>query len=325
MTDNKNLKKVPKKSAEELFANVDYNIKNNVSNKEKEARKKKAFVIFSTAIVLASAIVLVGYYISNQSTVTVERETNIRAPQRNMDIPGENDNKIENLSVEANLDEWARTPHFAQTEENKQAMLNSVEDTSFNSMIVNFPSEKDGFTSDYTKKMDESGLPNIYYTHLTAEDLKFNILNYINRLINPIYGGYINYQTMGKNYTIDSLINKDSAIFEDMYTKGFLDKVKSSKNTFLLVDKDNNNFGYKWRKNDLNDNKVRFAGKIKDIYDFKPNEDFTEFTLKVKVMIFGYPKSGKITQEKELELTFKLNNDVKGPKLLISNINEKDK
>ena len=307
--DNKN-----NKSLEEMFDNLSTEETKITDTKESKIKKRKVSIIIGT---LTSVLLLgVGgaYYISQQETVEVERATNTVT----VEDTGNKINNSTNNNQVIPLPDWAKKHYSTLNEDETNQMLTSLDNGIFGNLIQSIPSVNEGYTSDKLKMLDEEGFPNLYYTTFTQEEVKSEIIVYLNRIINPIFGGYIDFQYGTENKPED--INP--LVYSDMFTEDYLTKHKN--NIPLLVDKDKNNFGYEWE--DTKDNKkARIIGIVQDIEELSSNDEFTEITIKARVATFANTKNFQI--RKNYNVTMKLVGNEAGNsdnKLLISDFEMKE-
>ena len=306
--DNKN-----NKSLEEMFNNISNEDTKITDTKESKIKKKKVSIVIGT---LASVLLLgVGgaYYISQQETVKVERSTNTVSVK---DTGNKINDSTNNQTIP--LPDWAKKSYYSLTESEKTEMITSLDNKLFENIIQSLPSKSDGYTSNPEEMLDEEGFPNLYYTTILQEDIKeFSIL-YLNRIINPIFGDWVNYQ-YGKEYNPENI---DSNIYSDMFTSDYIEKNKNS--LPFLADKEKNNFGYEW--DNTKDKQARVIGVIDDIYEISSNDDFSEINLKASVVTFANTKNSQVRKNYNIEMKLVKNEDSSQyNKVLISEFNMKEK
>lgn len=302
------------KKIEDMFNNIKNDGLKVTETKEAISRKKKKKIIIIALIGALTLVPVVTYYLSKQSNVDVNNGNTMITNENNNSNNNETEKK-DNI-VQIVLPDWLRTSYYnSLTGEYYNKLITSLDDKNFYYMTEVFPSTADGFTNDVGQMYDEDGLPNIYFTTATKEDIKFNTIQYINRLINPIFGEWTKYQ-YGK---INDPAEMSPEIYDNMFTQNYISK--NSKKMPFLADFDKNDFGYQW-SNEYTNN-PRFIGVIKDIDNFVTNEEMNQIDIEASIEVHGNPNSGKIT--KNYKLKMKLIIDVENNnKLLIDEIEMKE-
>lgn len=89
------------------------------------------------------------------------------------------------------------------------------------SLLSSLPSSSNGFTDDVSKATNSDGTPNNKYSYLTAENTEYAYSQYINRLLNPVFGDWYTLQYKeGK----DNLSVIPQNTLGDMFTQSWWDK-----------------------------------------------------------------------------------------------------
>lgn len=100
----------------------------------------------------------------------------------------------------------------------KPEILTALSGSEFSSGSNRLPSESSGFTSDDSKQMLDDGTLNMKYSYWTAEQFKSETGSYLERLLNPTFGGWEMYQHNGPG----SSGYFDTTIIADMFTDRWL-------------------------------------------------------------------------------------------------------
>lgn len=86
------------------------------------------------------------------------------------------------------------------------------------------PSKSSGYTDDISQATTEDGLPNLQYAYWTEETFNYFVGDYIERLINPIYGNWSMYQESGMR----AFLNEPNYLkgeFKDVYQTEYYNSV----------------------------------------------------------------------------------------------------
>ena len=92
------------------------------------------------------------------------------------------------------MPDWARRRYYELSDEDKKNLKEFQSDNFIGYATDPYPSEADGFTSDKTKAYDKDGIPNMYYNSITKESAREQMAMIVNRIINPVFGGWSLYQ-----------------------------------------------------------------------------------------------------------------------------------
>lgn len=269
----------------DMFDNIassDLKIKD---TKEAKARKKRSNLVILSAACLLTFVSAGAYYITNQTSVEVKKSSKVveteKAPRANAPTTDKN------AELPVVLPTWAKISHAnAQSEEDKAKIANSLDKTNFLYMTSVYPSVTEGFTSDPNNMYDEDGLPNIYYSTATREDIKFLVVQYLNRLYNPMFGNWIQYQ-YGKDHKTS---NMSDQIYGDMFTDSYIEKNKE--NMPFYTDKEGNDYGIKWSNNDVS--KPRFVGVISEISKLETDDTLNTILVEAIIDMYANTAEGKV-------------------------------
>lgn len=116
------------------------------------------------------------------------------------------------------LEDWLKTPHgFTTPEEIKSALVASYAESELFSTSNTLPSEASGYTADANNELLEDGTLNPMYSYWTAESFQVETAEYIERLLNPVFGGWDLYQYSA--YPASHAF--DVTTIEDMFTNNW--------------------------------------------------------------------------------------------------------
>lgn len=92
------------------------------------------------------------------------------------------------------IEDWTKVPFETQKKNGAEALYASAVQSAQASTFTNFsgmlPSEKDGYTDDMSKALNEDGTPNEWYSFQTQENLNYSFSTFTQRLLNPAFGGW---------------------------------------------------------------------------------------------------------------------------------------
>lgn len=197
-------------------------------SKDEAKKEAKLINLKSLLIGLLVAIVIgaIGYKV-------IQGMPKDQAVADNVKIEKQADVKTVDTYSVIDLPEWAKKPWDTLTETDVENMVKDQEDNFIGWVANALPSEKDGFTTDTSKEYDQDGLPNEYYTTNTKEAFEKNMAIIVNRIINPLFGNWVDFQRptgipnaqivgtiysdLGDTGYLQSIINKkgQSVIFYD--------------------------------------------------------------------------------------------------------------
>lgn len=175
-------------------------------------------------------------------------------------------------------DEWRLEHHsFVERETIINAMKNSSD--ALGSIAYNtLPTEESGYTSNLDEMITPEGGFNPMFSYWTAEQFNYEVGSYIERLINPIFGGWGAYQYSEHTSTVDFDVN----LISDMFTEEFL--TKNENKPFkewvpLFIDWEANDYGLKGQL--LDDSGQRWYGEvINSDSTFTFNEETSQYDVK---------------------------------------------
>jgi hypothetical protein len=124
----------------------------------------------------------------------------------------------------------------------KKDIVASLSGSEINSSSNVLPSESSGFTADDSKQSLDDGSLNTFYSYWTAEQFQSEVGGYLERLLNPTFGGWEMYQHNG----IGSSGYFDTTLISDMFTdKWVTDNANKTTSEYVPVFADwgANNYG----------------------------------------------------------------------------------
>jgi hypothetical protein len=222
---------------EELIAEDAKDSANEDKILKKQNSKKKHFILLGSAGALAIAAIIGVISINNpfggESVFTNENdskvietiddsksEKQIKTSKKAVDNR-EDFVKEEGKAYPIKLDKWQETPITAQKPADlRKSILKHIEATELYSASNTLPSAAAGYTSDDSKQLLPDGTMNPKYSYWTAEVLQYESGQYIERLINPRFGGWEMYQYPGNKAA--SNFNLD--LISDMFTESWYEK-----------------------------------------------------------------------------------------------------
>lgn len=191
------------------------------------------------------------------------------------------------------LKDWQTKSHKDQSGDSlKKDILTSISGTELNSTSNILPSEASGFTADSSKETMEDGSLNVRYSYWTAEVFQSEVGGYLERLLNPTFGGWEMYQHNG----VGSSGYFDTALISDMFTdKWVTDNADKPTSEYVPVFADwgHNNYG-------LSDQLLltgsRWIGTVTSsetafAYDSDKNQYAVDLTAKVKFVAWTKDQS----------------------------------
>jgi hypothetical protein len=141
------------------------------------------------------------------------------------------------------LKEWQTKLYTGQDGNSlKNDILSSLSGSEINSSSKVLPSESSGFTSDDSKETLEDGSLNTRYSYWTSEQFQSEVGGYMERLLNPTFGGWEMYQHngVGSSGYFDTTLISD--MFTDRWSSENADK-KTSEYVPVFADWNANNYG----------------------------------------------------------------------------------
>lgn len=297
-----------KNNIHDMFDNIvasDLKIKD---TKEAKNRKKRSNIVILSAACLLTFISAGTYYITNQTSVEVKKSSKTiqteKSPRANSPVTDENSD------FPVVLPSWAKISYRnAQSDEDREKIANSLDKTNFLYMTSVYPSVAEGFTSDPNSMYDEDGLPNIYYSTATKEDIKFLVIQYLNRLYNPVFGNWTEYQ-YGKDYKTSEMSDQ---IYGDMFTDDYIEKNKT--NMPFYTDREGNDYGLKWNNKDVS--KPRFVGTVSDITKLETDDTLNTILVEGVIEIYANTAEGQV--HKTLNVNLQLVSTIEKPNPFVIN------
>lgn len=209
--------------------------------------------------------------------------------------------------------EWAQElgslDATAITDEQRQWVDEAVGDTRLGTLSsINLPSEELGYTADPDKATDENGLPNPNYSYWTAELFQDQSTLITNKLLNPAYGGWTQYQYSNANASR----NFDLGILSDVVTPGYMKKLQGNRAaTPLYADWAGNDYGLNGTI--INSGGPRWVGEITNAdiaftYDEKALGYVADATYQVTFTTWTQDQK-KLTRKGTLKLKFVTDNE----------------
>lgn len=174
----------------------------------------------------------------------------------------------------------------------KKDVLTTLSGSELNSSGNVLPSEASGFTSDSSKEILEDGSLNVRYSYWTAEVFQSETGGYLERLLNPTFGGWEMYQHNG----VGSSGFFDTTLISDMFTDKWLtenaDK-PTSEYVPVFADWGHNNYGL---SDTLLTSGTRWIGTVTSsntifTYDSDKSQYSVDLTAKVKFVAWTKDQS----------------------------------
>lgn len=166
------------------------------------------------------------------------------------------------------LEDWQSGDYEVGSKKVNEGILRKYSNGEFGQKSRIFPSASTGFTSDVSKEKLPNGTLNPAFTFVTGEDFRIEVGGYIERLINPVLGGWYSLQfSAGKASSAT-----DPTGFVDMFSSSFFEKnAKKPLKDYLPIYADWNQDDY-GLGNQLLDSGPRWMGTVKStktklIYD----------------------------------------------------------
>lgn len=210
-----------------------------IAIKPQESPKKKfknsilygVFVLFVMVVIAVVAVFLPKSAVFNNGNKDKVQETTIE------DVV---DNRYRNSRYPFDVPLWARVSYDdSYREKHKNYIPDVLSWSEFNILgptVSSMPSESEGYTSDVKQALKEDGTINMNYSYVLKEDVSYAVSVYTQRLINPTFGNWFDYQ---RSPVVDNIMDK----FSDMFTDNWKEKNKDAKNLPILVDWVGDSFG----------------------------------------------------------------------------------
>lgn len=301
-----------------------------IINREKNKQRNKKIVIFSSAFLLLTGIT-VGTVVFNpfnndqkvgnneQNMVQVESEKETKAGKGEDENAQANNKDEEKLPFYVKDDKivlpidqkpWQEKPYGAgNKDEMNQEILKQVSDTSIGTSANTLPSESAGYTSNTELETLPDGSINPDFSYWTLETYSAEVGSYIERLINPTFGGWSSAQYASS--PANKSLNYDE--LADMFTSDWLianaDKPYSEYMP-VFADWNGNNYGM----DNLLETGPRWYGEVVDstsefVFDDEKEQYTVDLTANIKFTAWGKDES---KLEKTGTLTLKLVSNADG-------------
>lgn len=248
---------------------------------------------------------------SNENSKEIASTESVGDEEENEEV--EEDTSHNTKETKVKLEEWEKVSRDKMTEKQKKKMLKAMEEGAVGEMFMGMPSEEEGYTSDPDKMLDKDYVPNPYYVDLTKEDYIEQYSDILMRLINPIYGNWMEYQMESPN-KIDNKVAY-SKIFQGVSDGELFSNTEKSKDNPMMFDYDANGFAAIYKNAEKDKNGVRIIGELSSgelIY----NEDSTiTNNITVKYLL---PDGSSFDKDMQLKLKIDSNK-----KLVLTDIKNK--
>lgn len=336
--DNTNLNN---DNIDELFNNLKNNqAKDKKSNKNLFA--KNAAVIFIGIILIIAVLIAMALYTKSDRTTTSKTGTDIKIMGNDSEVKKKEEKKkneenkkrtktkkekekneeeqqevghyltssVDPIKSVVKLEEWQKKYRKDLSKSQKEEMYNYVSDGVIGRAFAGMPSAKEGFISDPKKMLDENYVPNPSYVDLTKEEYIEQMSDIVNRITNPIYGGWAIYQMEDSNKEdVEKIYNY---IFRDVKTDFFTENIdKKELVNVLPFDYGNNGYNGKFTPERIDTNGTRLFGntkKLSIVYDDARK-------MKAYLIVeYSYPDGSTFDKNIQLDL------EIVDNKLLLDNI-----
>lgn len=102
----------------------------------------------------------------------------------------------------------------------------------------NWPAREMGYTNNPDREVDDDGMPNPWYSYVLAEDVQWFFGNNLQRIINPVYGGWF--------YDHENPQDMDTSVFRELFTEGWWEENiedGDASNLPIFADWNNDSYG----------------------------------------------------------------------------------
>lgn len=203
-----------------------------INSARRSSKAKKVSLIAGTTVLAAAVTAGFLFFTPFGGDLNFNKDANlapISAPELNSNL-GKNivqppEDTTEDFAKDSSkkypikLKDWQTKPHTEQEGDSlKKDILTSLSGSEINSSGNTLPSEASGFTSDSSKETLENGSLNMRYSYWTAEVFQSEVGGYLERLLNPTFGGWEMYQHNG----VGSSGYFDTRLISDMFTDRWL-------------------------------------------------------------------------------------------------------
>lgn len=315
-----------KKLLDEATANHDDEaVKKEIEDKNKKSKRKWPWFVGGGAIIaLGVGTVFLLPQFSNTQKVKEPKVTETANSSTTEEEAGL-------TKVPIKLEEWQKKSYLDQVNSDNKADKDALQaglekyaenDTEqSNAFNGSFVSEKAGYTSD-PEKAELDGVINPKYSYLTSETVKNTYSVYINRLTNPMFGGWFGAQyASNKPKTFDPL-----AMMNDMFTEGWWNaNIKPGADYSKLpiyADWAENSYGGLKFKETNSADPIWYGQVGQSTIDIIPNDDGTVKSINsiANVTYTALDSKGKLlTRKGVLKLTLVQNPNTDAPNRLLIN------
>lgn len=191
-----------------------------------------------------------------------------------------------------NLDNWQTKSHESSSNADVKNMVNKYASTQLANSSRRLPSEEAGFTSDPSKVKLPSGSLNPMYTTITAENYQRTVESYLERLVNPLYGNWQQYEYPEGKVSQ----NLELSRFSDMFSAAYMEKNKNNPyKNYIPIYADWNSDSYGMKKS-LLEVGPRWIGKINSMnatftYDAKTQQYNSDVTARISYSAWAQDQS----------------------------------
>lgn len=264
-----------------------------IANEKKNERRRLIYVSIGGAVAIAliiGGIFLVptvkGGKVPPASTVTATTGTKAKASSAiPSGAPGADQNFAKTNQIPFEHENWQADDYKTQTnnEGNTQKFLEAIRTSIEAGKLDNgtlalasstLPSEAAGYTSDQDQVTLEDGSLNPMYAYWTKELFETEVGTTLERLLNPTFGGWENYQY--PEYQANTQF--DTSIISDMFTPNWLEtNTGKPYNEYVpvMADWGSDNYGGGYNLTDV----ARWYGQIQtSSIDFNYNEETQQYT-----------------------------------------------
>lgn len=235
--------------------------KNTIKKQKLDRNDKTISFIILSLFFLLSILVVMGLVVKQ----TIEHKDFIAENNQkiNKQVLIANNKEIEIHSVI--LEDWASRNYLYLSDKEKEVILANP---MYQFLFSEFSTTSEGFTSNPSKKFNSTGSLNLKYVEKTREDLQLELAILLNRIVNPTFGDWTDYQ---KNKNLNKLSNTFYDITLDFTGLEIL---------FNFNDMAENNIYYGFIK-DFSVNKIDDIYNIVVDVDYKVNEDVIKESRKI--------------------------------------------
>lgn len=295
--------------------------------KEKSGVSRKTILISSIGAVIV-AVIVAGIFISTSGSGEEENPEETSNGATRPINNGEDENvaddgeeqfwQEEGNEFPIDVEEWAKDPRGSHLDDDGNVSSEIIADIDqsyiggdlYSIAQTVLPLEAQGFTSNDTEAILEDGTFNPLYSFWTAELFTREAGTHIESLLNPTYGGWVNYQ-YGEEYDPNGINTRE--LFGTVFTERWLSANDGkAPSEYLPIYAD-------WGKNNYGNGKIlqypgpRWYGQASNLHiEFTYDEDEGQYTAEytADITFTAYDRSGgKLENTGKLSLTFVANPD----------------